>query len=274
MAWFGALRYNTHMVDRTRVRSTHALILRRRDVADADRVLTVFTPGEGKIELLAKGVRKTTSRKAGHLEPFMHTALVVAAARTWDIITEASTVESFRHLRTDLDAISRAGYLCELLDAFTDAGDDNRALWDLVLYALRILERAAEQGQPPPANLLRWYDLQLLGLTGFQPQFFHCVSCEEELQPLLNFLSLGEGGVFCPRCGALRDDVEPIEVDTLKVLRYLQSRTWLEVERLNVRPGVARAIDSVLQRYLVTVLERSVRAADFIRRLEHDKRAS
>ena len=80
-------------------------MLRRRDYGDADRVLTVYTPSHGKHELIAHGVRKTTSRKAGHLEIFSHASLVIAEGRTWDIITEASTVESYRHLRQDLDQI-------------------------------------------------------------------------------------------------------------------------------------------------------------------------
>jgi DNA repair protein RecO (recombination protein O) len=259
-------------------------VLRRRDVADADRVLTVLTPSEGKIELLAKGVRKTVSRKSGHLEPFTHAHVLVAQARTWDLITEATTVESFRHLRENLDAIGQASYACELVDAFSDSGDENRPLWELALFVLRQLDDAADNaaGSIPGSseaalaaagelsgNLLRWFDLHLLSLAGFQPQFFNCLGCDAPLEPGANFFSLTEGGVFCPRCGPLRSDVEAIPVDVLKVLRYLQSQSWQEVRRLNVRPPIARHVDTLLQRYLGHVLERRLRSTDFLRRLEH-----
>jgi DNA repair protein RecO (recombination protein O) len=263
------------MTERTRVRSTHVLVLRRRDVADADRLLTVLTPNEGKIELLAKGVRKTVSRKAGHLEPFTHAHVMVAHARTWDIITEASTVESFRHLRDNLDAIGQAAYIGELVDSFSDSGDENRPLWELTLFCLRQLDDAAgASGGPLPPNLLRWFDLHLLSLAGFQPQFFHCLACDSEIQPGVNFFSLGEGGVFCPRCGPLRSDVEPIAVEVLKLLRYVQSQPWQEVSRLQVRPAVGQQVDTLLLRYLTHVLERRVRSADFLRRLEHVRQAA
>ncbi|HRA67465.1 MAG TPA: DNA repair protein RecO, partial [Caldilinea sp.] len=189
------------MSTRERIRSTHALILRRRDVNDADRVLTVLTPGDGKVELIAKGVRKTTSRKAGHLELFAHAALLVAQGRTWDIITEAQTVESFRHLRENLDAIAAASYVCELVDSFAESDDEVRPLWDLALFALRTLDESAERDQAP-ANLLAWFDLQLLSLTGFQPQLFRCLDCEKTLEPTTNFLALHEGGVLCAQCAA------------------------------------------------------------------------
>ena len=252
---------------RERVRSTHALVLRRRDVNDADRVLTVFTPREGKIELLAKGVRKTTSRKAGHVELFTHVTLVVAQARTWDIITEAATVESFRHLRENLDAIAAANYVAELVDNFTDANDDNQPVWDLALFALRALDETAKTADASAPNLLRWFDLQLLSLSGFQPQFFHCLSCEEPLQPELNYFSLADGGVFCPRCGSQREGLEPIQPDILKVLRFLQSQPYAAVARVQVRPAVARIVDNLLHRYLASVLETHLRSPDFLRRV-------
>ncbi|MBW7881184.1 MAG: DNA repair protein RecO [Caldilineaceae bacterium] len=258
------------MTTRERVRTTHALILRRRDVHDADRLLTVLTPRDGKQELLAKGARKTMSRKAGHLELFTHAALVVAQGRTWDIVTEAQTIESFRHLRQELHAIGAASYVCELVDCFSESDDDNQPVWDLALAVLRELDAAAQQpAETVPPNLLRWFDLQLLSLAGFQPQLFACVACETALEPALNFVSLAAGGVFCPRCAAHRDDVEPLDADTLKVLRFMQSHPWPEVSRVNVRPPILRRVESLLQRYLIIVLERHLKSADFLRRLQH-----
>jgi DNA repair protein RecO (recombination protein O) len=270
---------------------THAVVLRRRDYADADRVVTVFTPGMGKQSLIAKGARKTTSRKAGHLELFTHANLQVAEARTWDIITEATTVEPFRHLRVNLDAIGYASYVCELIDCFTEEDDENQALWELLLLALRELDTwAATTQSPSPATadaadpdsleetpltggldvnvLLRWYELHLLSLTGFQPQLFQCLDCDRDLEPVVNYLVLHEGGVICPDCRARRNEAEEIDPNVLKVLRYLQMRPWQEVAQLTVRPQIMRAVQSVLYRYLLTILEHQLRSTDFLRRLQ------
>ncbi len=255
------------MSERQRLYRTHAVVLRRRDYRDADRILVVFTPNYGKLELIAKGVRKTTSRKAGHLELFAHTSLLVAQARTWDIITEAVGVESFSALRQDLDKISQASYLCELIDAFTESGDDNLPMWDLLLIALAELDAAAPEQDPE--LLLHWFELHLLSLAGFQPQLFQCLTCDSELEPVTNFISLAEGGVLCPACTQGRQDVEAIEVDVLKVLRFLQSRPWAVVQKVSVRTHIMHRVDNLLYRYLLTVLERQLRSADFLRRLRH-----
>lgn len=255
-----------------RLYRTPAVILSRRDYGEADRVLTVFTPGLGKQEFLAKGIRKTTSRKAGHLELFTHSTLLVAKARTWDIITEAASVESFRALRTNLDAIGYASFLCELVDCFTESDDDNQPLWDLFLLALRVLDEygqqaPAQQPQIEPQLLLHWFQLQLLALTGFQPQFFYCLACQEALTPVTNYLSLEDGGVYCPRCGAIHDSVEAIEADVLKMLRHIQRSSWPELQSVRIRPPVQQAIDTILNRYLLTIVERQLKAVNFLRRL-------
>jgi DNA repair protein RecO (recombination protein O) len=256
------------MTTRERLYRTHAVVLSRRDYNDADRILTVFTPDLGKRELLAKGVRKTTSRKAGHLEPLAHTSLLVAQARTWDIITEAVTVESFRHLREHLEAIGCASYLCELVSSFTQADDESQPLWALLLFALRTLDeysRGAVQFEPP--LFLRWFELHLLSYSGFQPQFFHCLGCEQPIEPRVNYLSLAEGGIFCEQCGANRPNVEVIEPDVLRVLRHLQRSDWGVVAPLTVRPLVLQNVENILYRYFWLLLERHLKSTDFLRKL-------
>jgi len=255
------------MSTRERLYRTRAIVLSRRDYSDADRILTVFTPDLGKRELIAKGVRKTTSRKAGHLELMTHASLLVAQARTWDIITEAITVESFRHVRDSLEAIGAASYACELVSCFTEADDDSQPLWELLLFVLRMLDESSQEATFEPRLLLRWYDLHLLAYTGFQPQLFSCLSCDEQLAPVVNYLSLSDGGLYCPQCAQHAPDVEPMEPDVLKVLRYLQSQPWSAVQRVTVRPHILHQVETILHRYLLTVLERHLKSTDFLRKL-------
>lgn len=257
------------MSHRERTYRTHAVVLNRRDYSDADRIVTVFTPGLGKLDLIAKGIRKTTSRKAGHLELFTHATLFIAQARTWDIVTEASTIENFRHMRESLEAIGCASYVGELVNSFTQSDDDNLPLWDLLLFVLRELDDQSHATTPyDQPLLLRWFELHLLTITGFQPQLFHCLACEEPLTAVTNFLNLTEGGVYCPDCARGQADVEPLEPDVLKVLRFLQSRDWPEVRALVVRPLIMLRVENILYRYLLTVLERQPKSAEFLRRLQ------
>lgn len=93
-----------------------ALVLRRSNYSEADRLLTIFTKNHGKLFALAKGSRKAISRKAPHIELFTHTKLSFASSPHYLIITQAETIDSFLLLKTDLAPIRAAFHLNEIID--------------------------------------------------------------------------------------------------------------------------------------------------------------
>ncbi len=248
---------------RHRTYRTRAIVLKRRDQGEADRVLTVFTPSMGKRTLMARGVRKPASRKAGHLEPFTHVSLLLARGRAWDIITQAEMVTSFQGLREDLDRTAHAYYVVELVDAFTQEEDSHPQLFDLLLHSLAYLETT-----PHCPLTARWFELRLLRLTGYQPQLFHCVECGDEIQPVTNYFSLEKGGVLCPKHGEGMRGAEPIAMDTLKVLRYLQSQPYAVISPLSLSSTRLRQVERVLAEHIRYVLERKLKSPKFIRMLQ------
>src|SRR5687768_9809563 len=92
---------------------TEAIVLRRTDFGEADRLLTLFSRELGKIKAIAKGARKPQSRKTGHVELFMRTQFLIAQGRDLDIITQAEMVEGYQALREDLVRTTYASYAVE-----------------------------------------------------------------------------------------------------------------------------------------------------------------
>src|SRR5579859_6495552 len=121
---------------RPRVYSAEGFVLRRTDYGEADRILTLFTATYGKTRAIAKGVRKTTSRKAGHLEPFTRTQLLLASGRDLAIITKAEARERFERLAGDFWSASAAWYITELVDRFLEDEDPHPRLYTLYLETL------------------------------------------------------------------------------------------------------------------------------------------
>ena len=246
-----------------RLYRTDAIILRRSDFGEADRLLTVFTPDRGKLRLMAKGVRKITSRKAGHVELFMLTDMLIAHGRTWDIISQAEVVESYRDLREDLDKTSHAYYLAELMDRFTEEHDPNQPLFELLALTLARLSHVDD-----PSITVRFFEMHLLGLTGFQPQLHFCVACEEVIEPVENnYFHFVDGGVLCPTHGQSRPNAEIIPLPVLKVLRYLQTEPWERAAKLQLTPTTRQQVESLLLGYITFLLERQLKSVDFLKRL-------
>jgi DNA repair protein RecO (recombination protein O) len=249
-----------------RLYRTDAIILRRADFGEADRLLTVYTAERGKLRLLAKGVRKTTSRKAGHVELFMLTNMLIARARTWDIISQAEIVEPYRALRDDLDRTSQAYYLAELTDRFTEEHDPNAPLFELLALTL------AHLGHIDDAFLLlRYFELHLLNLTGFQPQLHYCVACQEALEPVENnYFHFVDGGTLCPKHGQSRPNAEPLPLPVLKVLRFLQTERWETTRMLQLTPSTRLQVESLLLGYITFLLERQLKSVDFLRKVQRE----
>jgi DNA repair protein RecO (recombination protein O) len=247
------------MPDRERIYRSEAVVLRHSDFGEADRLLTVYTPHLGKLRLLAKGVRKPTSRKAGHLESFTRTQMLVARGRNLDIITQAQMIEPYRGLRQDLWRMSHAYYVGELVDRFSEEQNENQPLYRLLCDVLGWICES-----PNLAMTMRYFELHLLDLAGYRLQLFQCVICHAPIEPVANFFSIEEGGVLCPRCGEGRRGARPLALGPLKVLRYLQTHEYDECVRLQLHRETAAEVEDVLQKYLVYLLERGLKSVEFL----------
>jgi DNA repair protein RecO (recombination protein O) len=249
-------------VSRERLYRTEAIILKRSDFGEADRLLTFFTPHRGKLRAVAKGARKPGSRKSGHLELFSHSRLLLARGRNLDIVTQAETVEPFLPLREDLLRTTYAYYAAELTDRFSGDEDENRAVFDLLLAVFGWLSEARDL-----ALVARFFELRLLSLVGYQPQLFQCLNCQTQIEPVINFFHPAEGGVLCPRCGEGRSEAVPLSLNTLKVLRFLQTRDYNTIQLLRVRPSLHAELEAVMLRYITYFLERNLKSVDFLQHL-------
>lgn len=127
-----------------RVYKVHAIVLKRRNIGESDRVLTLFTKEYGKMVALAKGVRKITSRRAPHIEIFTQTALILHHGKTWDIVTDAQTLEGYGSFRKDLTKVSAAYFLCEIIDQLLPEHQEHRDIYNFFCDALEELDKKAD----------------------------------------------------------------------------------------------------------------------------------
>ncbi len=251
--------YNRPVAARERVYRTEAVVLRRGDLGEADRLLTVYSPTHGKLRLVAKGVRRPTSRKAGHLEPLTRVELLLAKGRELDIITQAHALQTYPLPAGDLERLGYAFYTVELLDRFSVAEGEAHRPYRLLIDTLERLSSGVEA-----APVIRHFELQLLDLSGFRPELFRCVGCGAEIRPEAQFFSAEPGGVLCPSCGRQGRDAQPVSLAALRMLRHYQRSSYVASAAVRVRPEVMQEIERLLQAYLSHLLERRLNAPAFL----------
>src|SRR5215212_6360812 len=119
-----------------RVYTTEAVVLRVRRLGEADSILTLLSADLGKIDAVARGVRKPTSRKSGHLEMLTHSTLLLAHGSNLDIITQAEALHTFLPLREDLRRLGGGLYTAELIDHFMMERDESYSVYRLLVETL------------------------------------------------------------------------------------------------------------------------------------------
>lgn len=241
------------------------IILRHSDFGEADRLLTIFTREHGKVRVIAKGVRKARSRKAGHVEPFTRTQLQLARGRDLFILTQAEASDTFFTLRENLVLLGYASYIIELIDLSTYDEEENRSLYDLLARTLRRLNRGDN-----PNLVTRYYELRLLDYIGFRPQLFTCTQCESEIKPEDQFFSATRGGVLCPKCGPSDPSARPISLLALKYFRHFQRSSFKDASRATIPDQVYLEMENLMHYYLTHTLERGFNSPAFLRRVRRE----
>lgn len=112
---------------------TEGIIIKRRNFAEADRILTVFSLSNGKIQVKAPGVRKITSRRSSQTETLNLSILTLYKSfhTSLPIVTEAQTLEEFRGIKNSLKKIGFAYYICELIDGLCPLNQENKRVFFL-----------------------------------------------------------------------------------------------------------------------------------------------
>jgi DNA repair protein RecO (recombination protein O) len=241
-----------------------AVVVRHSDWGEADRLLTLYTREQGMVRALAKGARKITSRKAGHLQPFTHITVQLAKGRDLLIVTQAETINAFLPLHDSLTKTGYAAYVVELLYRFSyEEEGGNPTLFKLLVETLDRIEKEEDAWLA-----IRYYEMRLLDAVGFRPQLFECANCGREILAEEQYFSFTAGGVICPRCGLGLPNLTKISLETLKYLRHFQRSNYREASRAHPSLEAQKEAEILMQGYFTYLLERELNTPGFIKRVK------
>lgn len=235
---------------RERLYSTEAIVLSRLDYGEADRILVVFTPYRGKVDVIAKGARKAMSRLGPHLDYFARVNLNLTRGRDLDVVTGVETLDPFIHLRQNLDAYGHACYFVELVKGLTQPRQEQRDVYDLLARSLVLLDDGIG-----PWVVARHFEMALLHGLGYRPELFACVNCMQEIAAERNSFSAELGGLLCPRCRNEDPSSIPLSVNAQKYLRTLERAGLAAAARFTPSASERLEIQQVTSHYVRHVAE-------------------
>lgn len=199
--------------------TVRAIVLRRREAGEADRRLTLLTDTLGKVDAMAKGARKPSSRLAGVSDPLCVSTMTLADGKRLRYVVQAQPEQAFRGLRTDYEKLTQAIALAELYAAVVPWQEEVPDALDLLFRSLKEIE-----SHEKPSVAFLWAQIRLLTWSGFMPQFDVCVSTGDKIEVDRPWVSPQAGGLLSEAAALQYTDRYRVRFEVLVALFRLVER--------------------------------------------------
>jgi len=253
---------------------TSGFILKKVDRGETDQLLTIYTKDFGKLEILAKAVRKIFSKLRAGAEIFYLSEIEFIQGKTHKTLTGAILIEKFENLKKDLKRIKIAYKISEFLDNLISGEEPDEKIWRLLLETFNKLNtRAATKGEEEDLSsspteykikdirykIYYYFAWNLLLILGYRPELYSCVLCQKKLVPGKLFFSTKEGGVICQKCfKELKLGKSPhqiwcedkeITTETIKILRIILKKDWTLFSKLKIEKPNLKSLNTIINEY-------------------------
>jgi DNA repair protein RecO (recombination protein O) len=220
-------------------------VLRARPLGEADRIIRLFTNERGKLDAVAKGVRRARSHLAGRLEFGNECDLQMHQGRTLDVIVSADIVNAPWERLVEPERFTVAALVAELIDAFCEP---DLALPDV--YELLTGMLAAIAATDEPRALIPRFSLRLLSSLGIEPPVDTCVRCGKSFDTDRAWVDPQAGGFIGASCRETWRELIELDAADVANLTALATPRGNARATLRARPRVAAAIDEIIVHHL------------------------
>lgn len=235
---------------------TEAVVLRTLRYGEADAILTLLTPGLGRVSAIAKGARRPTSKQGGRLQPGVRLQASLVEGRG-DLLTLRSSqvVDAGAGLWMDGYRLRAAGCVLEAALRVVPEQEEAEAAFNLLTRALALISTTAPgEGQPRLDPYVLGMQAKLLATSGLVPHLASCAACGGP-PPLVGFSPTAGGGV-CAAC-IVGSGAEHLDHEAADALVALLGRPLAEAPECvppDAAAGAERLIALMLREHLGVTL--------------------
>ena len=235
-----------------------ALIINRQPYREYDSLVTVYTPGFGKLKLLARGTQKLKSKLAGHLEPLTLADIMIVSGKGFDYIGAALSREIYRRIREDLNKLYFAGQGLQIFERLVKESQADRSLFFLVTDWLQAINDHSAFVKESGELLLAAFIFKFLAELGYKPRLFECLVCGQPVKPGKNYFNLAGGGLLCESCQAGKKlsadtagaDSLAISDNCLKILRFIMDNKLERSEKINIDKKLVKELSVLAAKFI------------------------
>ncbi len=235
---------------------TQGFILKKIDRGETDQLFTIYTEDFGKLEILGKAIRKTSSKLRSGAEIFYLSEIEFIQGKTHKTLTDAILIDKFKNLRKSLKRLATAYKISEVLDAMLKGQESDEKIWGLLSEVFEKLNNP-RMLNTEYQTLYYYFLWNFISILGYQQEFYLCSLCQKKLTPENIFFSPGEGGLICNICGKSIQQVKEISSNTVKILRIILKKDWPTFKKLKIKPEDLKSLKIISDYYFSEILEQS-----------------
>lgn len=196
---------------------TKGIVISESNMGDFDKMLTILTPGNGKISCSAKGARKQNSALLAGTQFLCFAEYILYKKNDTYTINSCEIIEVFYNIRTDLDKINYAVYLTKIILDVTNENENSYKILQLYLNTLYMISETNKDFD----FIISIFKIKLLCLLGFKPRIEECVNCRKKDD--LTYFSIKDNGVKCASCTTQDKSAIKISSSTFMALKYIST---------------------------------------------------
>ncbi|MBU5321467.1 MAG: DNA repair protein RecO [Sarcina ventriculi] len=235
----------------------NGVVIKTQEYKENDKLLWIFTQELGKISVIAKGAKKSKNKLFSVTTPFCYGDYLVFKGKNLYSLSEGKIRKSFQSFLDNLEKLTYASYICELIDICIEDNEKNSYLYKECITCLYLLNTDAIDYE----TLIRAFELKILKATGYGLNLDNCVSCKEKIQNS-NYLDLAYFGGVCEKCRRERGIY--IDKATFASLKFLNNTTLDKVYKLHLSDDTKSEIYKITHYIISSVYSRKPKSLEML----------
>ncbi len=249
--------------------TTEAFVLKSRDLKETDKLITLYTKEMGKIQAVARGLRKAKSKLASSLEVLTYIDLTLYRKHQGQLstIVETHIKHSLYKTKKDFSRMVYGNYLLELVDKLIEEEEKNIPLFNLIKSFLFLMEEKNAE------TILWCFMVRFFSLVGYKMCLDICVFCRKSIQPFKNkdgwkvSFSPKEGGVLCYGCRDICNYKKDISPGVIEIFKKFQKMDPGKIDRLKFSDRMRAEIRQTLRFFLLYYLPEGLKTEHFLEKV-------
>ena len=228
---------------------TKGIVIAEHNMGDFDKMLTILTPGMGKISCAAKGARRPKSTLLAGSQLLCFGEYVLYKGTNTYNINSCDIIEVFYNIRTDLDKLKYTSHITKIIHDVTTENQNTYKILQLYLNTLYMISETDKNQD----LILSIFKLKLMCYLGFTPKIDKCINCNSEE---ICFFSLRDSSVKCMNCG--KQDTSSIEISqaTFLAIKYIVLAPPKKLYSFNISEKSIKELEIISKLYANEKLEK------------------